>query len=186
SEAERFVGSTPSLGRSRGWQNWRACDIFELARDQEKREREERDPCVVCSLFGNTGLASHVRFFDSIPLGDYSLETITRVAIERATGGQSPGKLFRVQIVSPGTLWSFRMELINVDLRNESDPVSFLARYVLRRLFEGVQVGGGRSVGYGAVKLLREGLSIRVTSVREGELRTEELGPELLGELSGG
>ncbi len=160
SEAERFVRSSQELGRDKGWERWRACDIF----SDEEREREENDPCVVCLLFGNTGLASHLRIFDSIPIGRYSLETITRVAIDRITGTQSSGKLFKVQVVSPGTLWSFKMTLINVD-PTEDGEVSFLARYLLNKLTEGIQIGGGRSVGYGLVRLVKEKISVKKLEV---------------------
>ena len=186
-EAERFVRSTPSIGSEKGWSNWRSCDIFEVTEDPSKRQAEEETPCVVCSLFGNTGLASHVRFFDSTPLeGTYTLETITRVAIERATGGQSPGKLFRVQVVSPGARWNFRLTIINVDLEAGEDPVSYLARYVIQKLFAGVQLGGGKSVGYGLIKLRKDDVTLRVAEVTVSGLRSRTVdienlrGPEVI------
>jgi len=177
SEAERFVNSTQDLGKEKGWDNWRACDILIVAGNEKEREKEEENPCIVCSLFGNTGMASHLRVFDSIPVeGTYSLETISRVAIERITGGQSPGKLFRVQLVSPKAVWSFRMELINVDLLKEEgeDPTSFLARYLIRRLIEGVQIGGGKSIGYGLMKLRKEDLKLKVLRPIKGKIEITE------------
>ncbi len=165
-EAERYVRSTPDIGAKKQWVNWRACDIFEVTDDPDKRGEEEENPCVVCSLFGNTGIASHLRFFDSYPEeGTYSLETITRVAIERSTGGQSPGKLFRVQVVPPGAIWRFRMTLLNVDLESGQDPASHLALYVIKKLLSGIQVGGGKSVGYGLIRLRDSGVKIKAIEV---------------------
>ncbi len=181
SEAERYVRA---VERPQWGQFWRACDIFEVTNDEEKRKREEEDPCVVCSLFGNTGLAAHLRFFDSYPLGTYSMETVTRVAIERLLGGQSPGKLFKVQLVSPGTRWKFRMVAINLDLEGEG-PSQELARYVVSRLVDGIQVGGGKSVGNGLVRLIWEELRVRRVSVEGGELRTTELSKEEIRRIVG-
>ncbi len=186
-EAERFVRSTPNIGSERGWDSWRSCDIFEVTDDSSRRKAEEENPCVVCSLFGNTGLSSHLRFFDSTPIeGTYSLETIARVAIERSIGGQSPGRLFKVQVISPGARWNFRLTIINVDLESEKDPTSYLARYVVQKLFTGLQLGGGKSVGYGLIRLLRDETSLKVVETTDSGLQKRILdvetikGPEVM------
>ncbi len=165
SEVERLVRSTEELKETYG-DVWRACDIIELTENEELRKKEEENPCVVCRVFGNTGIASHIRIFDSYPLGDYSLEVISRVAIDRVTGGQSPKRLFTVQVVSPLTKWNFEMQIINIDLSEES-PERKLISYLFGRIISGLQIGGGKSVGYGLVNIDEK--SVRVKEIRTGK-----------------
>ncbi len=171
SEAEVFVRSTEGLRQEFG-EVWRACNILEVVNNEELRKSEEQDPCAVCRVFGNTGIASHVRFFDSYPVSGYSLETISRVAIDRITGGQSPGKLFNVQVVSPLTQWSFEMQVLNIDLR-ENSPESKIISYLMAKLLTGIQIGGGKSVGYGFVKLDRDSIAVKEIRLSKGGLSSQ-------------
>jgi len=183
SEAERFVRSTPGIAKEKNWDVWRACDIFEITDREDLRKNEGKNPCVVCRVFGNTELASHVHLFDSIPKGDPALQVIRRVAIERITSSQSPGRLFDVQVVPPMTRWTFRMRIINVDLESDN-PQGYLLSNLLRQLIEGIQIGGGRSVGYGYVRLDPDVLTVRKLRVEDGILkRTEQRGRDFLKAL---
>jgi len=172
SEAEKFVRSSESPNPD--WRDiWKACDIFELTENEELRAEHSDNPCVICRLFGNTELASHVRLFDSYPANDYTLSIIDRVAIDRVTGGQSPGRLFSVQVVAPMTKWSFEMHVINIDLRTES-PEGRVLSYLFRRLIMGLQIGGGKSVGYGLVQLMEDGLRVKEIRVEKGDLSLKD------------
>ena len=186
SEAERFVNSSPEIGKEKGWEFWRVCDIFEVTSNPDIRKEEERNPCIVCRIFGNTGIASHVHFFDSLPKGDPHLQVIRRVAIDRITAGQSPGRLFDVQIVPPGTKWDFKMKIVNIEMKPE-DPGGLLLSYLFKQLLEGIQIGGGKSVGYGLVKLIPCTITVREMKIEEGKLKTEEYsGSEALRALGVG
>jgi CRISPR-associated RAMP protein (TIGR02581 family) len=186
SEAERFVNSSPEIGKERGWEFWRACDIFEVTSNPDIRREEEKNPCIVCRIFGNTGVASHVHFFDSLPKGDAPLQVIRRVAIDRITAGQSPGRLFDVQIVPPKTRWDFRMRIINIEMKPE-DPRGFLLSYLFKQLLDGIQIGGGKSIGYGLMVLIPDTVKVKKMKIEGGKLKTEEYtGPEALKALGVG
>ena len=182
-EAERYVKSSLELKKKYG-DVWDACNPLILASDEKFRKEHEKKPCVVCGLFGNTGLASHIRIFDCMPDGMFVPQTRTRVAIDRILGGQSGGKLFTDEFIVPGTRWKFRVVLINVKLDDQDDPVGHLVRYLIRLLkAKGIQVGANKSIGYGLVRL--EELEIKKLSVRDGELSEQKVElQEILGGLS--
>jgi CRISPR-associated RAMP protein (TIGR02581 family) len=173
SEAERLVNSSPEIRDKKNWPSWRTCNIFELAENEQLRKKEEENPCVVCSIFGNTGVASHLYFFDSLPKEKPTLHVIRRVAIDRVVGSQSPGRLFDVQVVPPETRWGFKMRIVNIDLKSDT-PQAFLLSHLLRQLIDGIQIGGGRSVGYGEIRLVPETLLVKRMRIEDGILKKDE------------
>ena len=178
--AERLVRSG-FLGQD----SW-ACDPFNA---QDKEREDEEGPCIICGIFGGGGLkknkvASHVEISNAYPEdpASVSVRIRTRVAISRLKGGAAGGRLFNIELIQPGVKWEFRMRIMNIDLRKKEDARAKLLKMLLRWLRDGlIQVGGGRSVGLGAVKL--EEARVTIYSVRDGRLEEEHM---TLDELLGG
>jgi len=126
--------------------------------DFEAAEAEAKEGkfCVICGIFGNQKLASHVRVYDAYPLGDPVFFTKTGVAIDRDFRGVKPGAMYVEQQVAPNTQWSFRMDIYNIQVFPEpGDKRGEYLREVLRMLREGlIQVGSRRSVGFGLIRLV--------------------------------
>jgi len=140
-------------------------------------------PCIVCQLFGNTSLASHVEVMDSIPETNTYVLSRTRVSIDRFRGAARGRALFTYEYVPRGIKWKFRLVIKNVDLLS-NDVKSKILRSVLSLLTsdEGfITVGGMKSVGLGHVKLLSD--EVKVTKyvikdfrlVKECELKLKEV-----------
>ena len=124
---------------------------------QKKIEEEAKSGefCEVCGIFGNTELASHIRVFDSYPKGEARTFIKAGVGINRELQGAQPGMLYTEELVLPGTNWTFRADIYNIDVFPESSDVR---GELLRELFgvlknHGLQVGARRTVGYGLIKL---------------------------------
>ena len=183
STAERLVRS----GLLEGEGVW-ACDPFS---EKDRELEDEEGPCLICQIFGGGGrrrnrVASHVAIYDAFPLDPEEarakIKVRTRVAISRLKGGAAGGRLFNIELVQPGVKWEFRMRITNIDLRKKEDNRAKLLKMLLRWLRDGlIQVGGGRSVGLGAVKL--EEARVTIYSVRDGRLEEEHM---TLDELLGG
>ncbi len=181
SEAERYARS---LGE-------RVCDILDPKGDegeltwQERKGEDECEPCVICRIFGGPTIASHVTFMDARLSGrppEKVSETRTRVAINRVTGGHHHEKLFDIEYVVPGHEFSFKMRVEGINLEEDCVRARIL-RYILRLLSEGrIQVGGGRSIGFGFVKL--KIADIVKEEFKDGEISTssvKELIPKIVG-----
>ncbi|GBC69758.1 hypothetical protein HRbin01_01462 [archaeon HR01] len=119
-------------------------------------ENEEKDGfCVVCAIFGNKQVASHVRIYDAMPQSEPSISIRTGVGINREFQAVEPEVYYTEEFVNPGSKWKFRMDILNIEFPGEGDERS---RY-LRELFTtlktvGLQVGARRSVGMGLIKLV--------------------------------
>ena len=130
-----------------------------------------RGVCPLCLLFGATGLAAHISFADSYPVGslspgyEFKPGYRTCVAIDRRKGSSARRALFMVEYVEPGREWNF-------ELRADNTP-----NYLLGLLMEVVElinaglvkVGGMKSRGFGRV-------SISIDSVKVVSLDHEHYG----------
>jgi CRISPR-associated RAMP protein (TIGR02581 family) len=114
--------------------------------------------CIPCILFGFKDLASRVYILDSVA-EEFSFGQRTMVTINRLFGGQHPEHLYTLDFVEPNSKFNFSMIMYNLDIVNQEKEdwkkVSVDAlKYVLKTLLtEGIFVGGGKSVGYGLIRL---------------------------------
>ncbi|MCS7105591.1 MAG: RAMP superfamily CRISPR-associated protein [Thermofilaceae archaeon] len=161
-----FRSLAESLARAQGLYVHDPWD-FETAED----EKEKNDYCIICGIFGSTGLASHVRIYDAYPRRDPLLFIKTGVSIDRDFRGARPGALFIEQQVIPKIEWYFRMDVINIKLFPEpEEDRGKLLRQVLDLLVNGiVQVGARKTVGYGLLRLT-DGV-YKVYEIKEGRLK---------------
>jgi len=143
-------------------------------------EAKNNDFCIVCGIFGNGELASHVRIYDAEPLDEVRTFTKTGIGIDRDFGGVKPGRLFNEELVCPGLEWSFRMDVYNIKLFPEPvDEGEDRRGRFLRTLFDtllsiGVNVGARKSVGCGLIKLKK--LKWEVYTVKDFELKLQDRG----------
>jgi CRISPR-associated RAMP protein (TIGR02581 family) len=174
--AERIVRSLQAeVAAGRG-----ACDPLkrgESCSDRiEKRQGLEphekyRQSCFICRLFGNTAIASHVRFADALPVGDVRIEERNGVAIDRVFGSVAHGP-FNYEVVTRGT---FRT---SISFRNFTLPQLALFGLALRDVGEGrVGIGFGKSRGLGRVMIDWGRLTLRYPLA---ELRAQRPDPAVL------
>ena len=103
--------------------------------------------CVICKLFGCTGSASRITISDSKPKVGIMPLSRDGIAIDRFTGGNSSGALFKNQVLSNV---SFKTKVI---IKNFEIWQLGLLAYVFRDMEqELVPFGFGKSKGYGQVK----------------------------------
>ena len=149
--AERRENTERSLAIDAGRTVWTRADAF-LAEDVE------RHSCLVCRTFGSPWLASHVQVKDLLlhpslvdpEVGFALFEIRDGVAIDRDTGTVSGGKLYDYEVVPSGAYFGLEMVLENVQPWQLGLLVLGLAPFE-----RGVTaVGGGRSRGLGAVRLV--------------------------------
>ncbi|MCS7367419.1 MAG: RAMP superfamily CRISPR-associated protein [archaeon YNP-WB-062] len=160
------------------------CKVHDPWDEQAIREEaKNRNFCPICGIFGNTELASHVRIYDSYPKdGVFHMFQKTGIAIDRVFGSVRPGLgPFIEELISPKTKWTFRMDIINIDLYPEK-PTNDDRVKLLKNLFKtltgiGLNIGARKSVGCGLVRLeeakwrryeLQDGL---LKMVGEGEVK---------------
>lgn len=168
-----FRSFIESIASSRGFKVHQPWD-----RNVVEEEAKNNDFCVVCGIFGNNELASHVRVYDMMPLIDSEPNIFikTGIGIDREFGSVRPGHLFTEEFVAPKTQWGFRMDIYNIRLfPSPEDERGSLLRTLLDTLRSiGLNVGARKSVGCGLIRLLEA--EWRVYSVVEGEFRLEESG----------
>lgn len=167
--AERIVRSLQAeVAEGRG-----ACDPLkrgDSCGDRIERQRLDshekyRQSCFICRLFGNTVVASHVRFADALPVGEVTIEERNGVAIDRVFGSVAVGP-FNYEVVTQGT---FRT---SISFRNFTLPQLALVGLALRDVGEGrVGVGFGKSRGLGRVAIDWGQLTVRYPLA---ELRHEQ------------
>ena len=151
-------------------------DPWDLKAVEEEAEKGEF--CIICGTFGSIKLASHIRVYDSYPVDGMEVKTFmkTGVGINRDFRGAQPDILYTEEQVVPGTLWQFRMDILNIKLFPEpEDERGKLLRTLLNMLKNGmIQVGARRTVGFGLLELRDCKYTIYV--VREGSLVKESEG----------
>jgi CRISPR/Cas system CSM-associated protein Csm3 (group 7 of RAMP superfamily) len=124
-----------------------------------KEEAKSGNFCPICGIFGNTELASHVRIYDSYPKdGVFHKFHRTGIAIDRVFGSVKPGLgPFVEELISPRTKWTFRMDIINIDMYSDKFINDIRVR-LLENLFQiltgiGLNIGARKSIGCGLIKL---------------------------------
>jgi len=122
---------------------------------EETVEGEKKLDAISC-IFGSLNIASHVRIYDAYPVGEPVLFVKTGVGINRDFLGAQPGALFTEEQVAPGTRWSFRMDILNIEVFPQpKNDLGKLLRNLVDLLANGfVQVGARRTIGYGVVRLV--------------------------------
>lgn len=125
-----------------------------------KREESEKNFCSICGIFGSTRLASHIRIYDSIPKSPEKAKVFYKygIAIDREFGSVRSGLgPFGEEFVEPGTEWTFRMDILNIEVFPEpkrDDPRSPLLKDLLNIMHtSGAQIGARKSVGAGLIRL---------------------------------
>ncbi len=112
---------------------------------------------VVQYLFGSAGkdtrVRGHVAFVDCHPLEPVAVHTKPGVAIDRTTGAASPRKKYDIETVAPGTRFSFKLIMENIDIRDDTLEAKAM-RLVLSELKNSrIAIGGKTTSGLGVVSL---------------------------------
>jgi CRISPR-associated RAMP protein (TIGR02581 family) len=176
SESERYARS---IGE-------KVCDILnpkgengELKWKEEKGENYE--PCIICKIFGGPTIFSRVRFFDCFPSdGKFSTSLIQRVSINRITEAASPGRLFEVEFIEPGTNLDFKLEIENLTDKDQIEGK--ILKFILNQLIAGnISIGGMKSVGFGKIRL--KDINIKKYKLENGEIKEYDITNSFLGAL---
>jgi CRISPR-associated RAMP protein (TIGR02581 family) len=112
--------------------------------------------CLVCGIFGNTELSSHVRIFDSYPLTEENIVFVKPgVSIDREWGSVRQRALFYEEFVKPGVRWDFRMEAVNIRIGPDIQEERGELLYTIIQIFKerGLQVGARKTLGAGLIVL---------------------------------
>ena len=105
--------------------------------------------CPICRLFGAPGIAASIRFSDALPR-NVTIQRMARTMIDRKRLKVSEKRFFTDEIIAPGSEFSLVML---VDL-HEGSLENKLLNMIIRFAEEvGFQLGGGKSVGRGRVRL---------------------------------
>lgn len=172
-EAERFVRTVYSKDNNPEI----ICNIFsdkdskdnELKRKNDIEEynksnpnhKKEYKPCLICNIFGGPTIASRIKVYNAELIDkdrEKFVESIRRVAIDRVSGGQYPGKLFDMEYVIPRLEFKWRMSFENIDLLKDSISNEYdkrlvsIINYLIRLIKDGIWIGGKRSIGLGLLK----------------------------------
>ncbi|MCX8171784.1 MAG: RAMP superfamily CRISPR-associated protein, partial [Candidatus Bathyarchaeota archaeon] len=125
-----------------------------------KNEEEKGNFCEICGIFGNTRLASHIKIYDSLPKSPEGAKPLYKygIAIDRDFGSVRSGLgPFVEEFVEPGLEWTFRMDILNIEVFPESrtnDLRGLLIKDLLNIMHTfGIQVGARKSIGAGLIKL---------------------------------
>lgn len=128
----------------------RGCGRYREVTGTEPGEPRYRAHCYACRLFGSTAIAGRIAFVDAFAPAGQEPRTAERhnVAIDRRSGGQSPGALFSPEVVEQGR-FEAEVRLTNFALWQVLALID-----TLRDLDEGyVTLGGGSSRGFGRVRV---------------------------------
>jgi CRISPR-associated RAMP protein (TIGR02581 family) len=125
-----------------------------------EKEAEEAKFCPICGIFGSTEIASHVRIYDSYPKNGKPPKILkTGVSIDREFGGARPGALFTEELIPPGNTWTFRIDILNINVFPEpdkEDPRALLLKDLIDYVVNiGINVGARKSVGCGLIRVKR-------------------------------
>ncbi|MEM4006768.1 MAG: CRISPR-associated RAMP protein Csx7 [Nitrososphaerota archaeon] len=147
-----FRSFIESLAASKGYKIHQPWDTTAI-----KEEAKKNNFCIVCGIFGNSELASHVKIYDSLPIKESEIKVFvkTGIGIDREFGSVRPGHLFTEEFVIPSIKWSFRMDVHNIELfpNPEDDRGQFLKTLLTTLKSLGLSVGARKSVGCGLIKL---------------------------------
>ncbi len=157
------------------------CDIMNPDKEKDgelwkKENNKNYTPCIVCRVFGGPTVASHI-IFENAVAKSWSIENVTRVAINRYTGGQHVGKLFDVEYISPMSRFSWKIVIENIDILNTSKSKEKEAKmiiYLFKKLRKGdIYIGGYKSVGFGKIKA--EIKNVTKLEVENGEIKEKNV-----------
>lgn len=157
-----------------------ACDP--LARGKSCSDRLERSDhlashakyqqsCAICRLFGNTSVASHIRFTDALPLGPIRVEERNGVAIDRVYGSVAHGP-FNYEVATAGR---FHTRIV---FKNFTLGQLLLVGLALRDLdMDRIALGFAKSRGLGSVHVVWRKLEIRypLAAIKQQHLDATDL-----------
>ncbi|MEM2614273.1 MAG: CRISPR-associated RAMP protein Csx7 [Nitrososphaerota archaeon] len=147
-----FRSFLESIAASKGYKIHQPWDTTVI-----KEEAKNNNFCIICGIFGNGELASHVKVYDSLPIKESETRAFikTGIGIDREFGSVRPGHLFTEEFVMPNAKWSFRMDVYNIELfPNPEDERGQLLKTLLTTLVSfGLSIGARKSVGCGLIKL---------------------------------
>jgi len=164
---ERILKSVPYIpGSSLKGVLRTECEI--LAKSMFERSSNLNE--ILEGIFGSQELASHIICFDAYPTSEVVTFVKPGIRINRTLASVHPGGLYKEEYIAPGTLFGFKLRIINIDLDDEKDIRAQLLKALLRKMKEhGIQVGGRKSIGAGLVRLRK--CTIRKFTLEKGELR---------------
>ena len=145
--------------------------------DEEKMN--EKKPCIVCQVFGNTGLASHIYVYDCTPVDSkVPIDTKTGIAIDRFLGVAKTGALFEEEFVSPGVKWKTEIRIFNIDLEKPKGEEEKIKAEIMKEIFKiwssiGIYVGSRKTVGHGLLYLLKDETTVTRYTLENGVLKEE-------------
>jgi len=125
---------------------------------------------IVEGIFGSQELASHIICFDAYPISQVITFVKPGIRVNRTLASVHPGGLYKEEYIAPGTLFKFKLRIINIDLDSDEDIRARLLRALLHKMKEhGIQIGGRKSIGAGLVKLRK--CTIRKFTLEKGEIK---------------
>jgi len=128
--------------------------------ESEIEEFEDEFPvllCPICRLFGAPGLAGALRISDAIPSNlDIKTEYLTKTSIDRKKMKVMERRLFRDEVLPPGV--EFEAIMVLDWERLGRGRVASIAKDLLEQIMIiarelGIQLGGGKSIGRGKVRI---------------------------------
>jgi CRISPR-associated RAMP protein (TIGR02581 family) len=146
--------------------------------DDKVAEEEEKSGsfCVICGLFGNTRLASHLRVYDSTPLDSVREITFIKpgISIDRDFGSVREGGLFYEEFVKPNVKWNLRLDVINIHVSPDSPDERGRLLWSLLQDFKsnGIQVGARKTIGAGLIKLKEA--KFELFKIKNGRIELEK------------
>jgi len=167
-----FRSEAEKIAKSMGF------EVLDISCKKEELDESRELNNEVIGIFGGPSLASHIIFYDAYPTDPSSIVIFykTRTAINRIIGSVQTGALVREELIAPGAIFNFKVG-IYIDMKKTDDKrVKLLKKLLSNFINFGFFVGGGKSVGYGHVKIenavfarfeLKDGI---YTKTEEGKL----------------
>jgi CRISPR-associated RAMP protein (TIGR02581 family) len=146
--------------------------------DDKAAEEEERNGsfCIICGIFGNTRLASHLRVYDSTPLDSGGEITFIKpgISIDRDFGSVRQHGLFYEEFVKPNVEWDLRLDIINIRVSLDSPDERGKLLWSLLQDFKsnGIQVGARKTIGAGLIKLKEA--KFELFAIKNGRIEPEK------------
>jgi CRISPR-associated RAMP protein (TIGR02581 family) len=128
-------------------------------KDKIDAEKGNNDFCLICGIFGNTEIASHIRIYDALPKDAGKARAFIKygIGIDREFGSVKPRLLFNEELIEPNIEWYFKVDIFNIKVLPEPDPDdkrASLIKNILDTLVKnGLSIGARKSVGCGVIKL---------------------------------
>jgi len=141
---------SPFLGLCIGPIRDRVCQLSRDGQIEEAQKLLDDNLCIACKIFGSASYRSLVVMGDAFAIeGTYAVGMRTCVAIDRRRGAAARGRLFNIEYVQPGSLFSF--SLCGKNLPNYA--IGLLA-VIIDYINQGwVKIGGCTSRGFGRVRI---------------------------------